>query len=70
MTDKEVVDSFNDAWRAMCRQYRKNPTQELQTAMNMLGRIISKVETEVEKSHREGQITIDEWLEMLGVKED
>lgn len=70
MTDREVIESFDNAWRAMCRQYRKNPTQELQSALNMLGRILSKVKTEVEKSHREGQITIGEWLEMLGVKED
>lgn len=70
MTDREVLESFDNAWRALCRQYKKYPRADVQSALNMLGRILSKVETEVEKSHREGQITIDEWLEMLGVKED
>lgn len=65
MTDREVVECFNNAWIALCRQYSGNPTQELQTALNMLGRIIGKVKSEVEESHKEEQITIDEWLAML-----
>ena len=66
MTDIEVVESFNNAWRMMCRQYRESPNQETQTALNMLGRIIGIVESEVKKSHLNRQITIDEWLSMLG----
>ncbi len=69
MTDKEVIESFNNAWRAMCRQYREQHKQEMQAALNMLGRIISKVESEVKQSHATRQITIDEWLAMLS-KED
>lgn len=68
MTDIEVVESFNNAWRAMCRQYRKNPCGGIQTALNMLGRIIGKVDSEVKKSHINRQITIDEWLSMLDGK--
>ena len=70
MTDKEVVESFNNAWRAMCKQYRKYPTQELQTALNMLGHIIGNVKSEVEKSHRNRKITLDEWIAFLNEKED
>lgn len=65
MTDIEVVESFNNAWRAMCRQYRENPNLETQTALNMLGKIIGMVDSEVKKSHINRQITIDEWLSML-----
>ena len=65
MTDHEVVESFNNAWRALCKQYRKYPNQEIQTALNMLGRVINQVEREVRESHREHQITIDEWLLLL-----
>lgn len=31
----------------------------------MLGRIIAKVENEVKESHREKQMTIDEWIKIL-----
>ena len=65
MTDREVIESFNNAWRALCRQYKEYPRADFQSALNMLGRIIREVESEVKKSHREGQITLEEWIEML-----
>lgn len=65
MTDREVIESFNNAWRALCKQYKEYPRADIQSALNMLGRIIGEVESEVEKSHREGQITLEEWIEML-----
>ena len=46
-------------------QYKEYPRADFQSALNMLGRIIGEVESEVEKSHREGQITLEEWIEML-----
>lgn len=69
MTDIEVVESFSNAWIALCEQYREYPKQEIQTALNMIGRIITKVETEVKESHREHQVTIDEWIETLKQEE-
>lgn len=65
MTDREVIESLNNAWRALCRQYKEYPRADIQSALNMLGRIVGEVESEVEKTHREGQITLEEWLEML-----
>lgn len=65
MTDKEVVESFDHAWRALARQYAKNRDDGIRCGMNLLARIIGKVKTEVEESHREKQITIDEWIAML-----
>ena len=48
-----------------CAGNTKNIHGQIQSALNMLGRIIGEVESEVEKSHREGQITLEEWIEML-----
>ena len=31
----------------------------------MLGRMIGQVKREVEESHRDHQITVDEWIRML-----
>ena len=38
---------------------------EVQSAINMLGRMIGQVKLEVEESHRDHQITVDEWIRML-----
>lgn len=65
MKDTEVLESFNSAWRAMCRQYEEYPSEEMRIALNMLGKIIAEVKSEVEESHKESQITIDEWLAMI-----
>lgn len=65
MTDIEVVESFDNAWRALCRRYREYHDAKTQQALNMLGRIIETVEREVKESHREKQMTIEDWIEML-----
>ncbi len=70
MTDRQVVESFDSAWRALCKQYREYPDAGTQQALNMLGRIIGKVKNEVEDAHREKQITIDEWIAMLNGGEE
>lgn len=70
MTDTQVVESFNNAWRALCKQYRKYPSGQVQSALNMLGKIIGEVKREVEESHRESQITLDEWIAMLNEGEE
>lgn len=69
MTDTEVVESFNNAWRAMCKQYDKNPNESMRWALNMIGKIIAKVEGEVKQSHITRQITIDEWIAVLNGKD-
>ena len=65
MTDRQVVESFDNAWKALCMQYRKYPEELTRQALNMLGCIIGKVKNEVEDSHRDKQMTIDEWIKML-----
>ncbi len=70
MTDKEVVESFDNAWRALARQYQKYPDNDIRCGLNLLREIIGNVKAEVEENHKEGQITIDEWIIMLqeGIK--
>lgn len=65
MTDKEVVESLNNAWRALGRQYQKCPDEGIQCGLNLLAKIVGQVRSEVEESHREKQITIEEWIIML-----
>ena len=65
MTDREVVESLNNAWRALGKQYQRYPDECIKDAMNLIAKIVGKVSTEVEESHRETQITIEEWISML-----
>lgn len=65
MTDKEVIESFDNAWRALARQYQKYPDEGTRYGLNLLSKIIKQVKSEVEESERKGQVTIDEWIVML-----
>ena len=66
MTAQEVIDSLNNAWRALARSYSEHPNVELQCAMNVTARIIARVEGEMkEREPKEGQISIEEWLSWL-----
>lgn len=63
MTGVEVIESFDNAWRALCRVYSKNPTESIRQALNMINRIISKVKGEVGVENK--QFTVCEWLQYL-----
>lgn len=65
MTDTEVMRSLNNAWLALLKQYNAHPDEGVRCGMNLLAKAIGKVRSEVEKSHREGQITMDEWIAIL-----
>lgn len=68
MTDVEVIESLNNSWRALVKQYSCRPDESTRNALNMLAKIIDKVEHEVKeskKSKKEHQITIDEWIAAL-----
>lgn len=65
MTDTEVMRSLNNAWLALVEQYNSYPDEGVRCGMNLLAKVIGKVRSEVEKSHREGQITMDEWIDIL-----
>ena len=65
MSGEDVMESFNNAWIAMCRQYQKKSEEELRNALNMLGRIITEVECAIKDSEKKDSITIAEWMAML-----
>lgn len=65
MTDTEVVESLHNAWVALAKQYNNYHDEGVRCGMNLLAKVIGKVRFEVEESHREGQITMDEWIAML-----
>ena len=65
MTDTEVVESLHNAWVVLAKQYNNYPDNGVRCGMNLLAKVIGKVRFEVEESHREGQITMDEWIAML-----
>lgn len=65
MTGKEVIESLDNAWRALTRQYDKNPDEGTRCGMNLLAKIIGIIKTEVEESNKEKQITIEEWITIL-----
>lgn len=65
MLGEDVMESFNNAWIVICRQYQEKPEEELRNALNILGKIITKVKCEVKDSCKSEQITIEEWLAML-----
>lgn len=58
----EVLQSLNNAWVAMCRQYRSNPEGDIQRAMNILAKVIGEVQSEYKKKQDPQQISIDDWL--------
>lgn len=65
MTDKEIMESFENAWRALARQYQKYPDESTRCGLNLLSKIIRQVKSEVEDAKRNGQVTIDEWIDTL-----
>ena len=61
MTDLEVIESFNNAWRSLCKQYDKHPNESTRQALNMLSKIIGIVQSEVEEKNKEEALSIDDW---------
>ena len=62
--EEDVFATLNNCWRAMCRRMQENPTGDMQTAMNMLARIITETErvTRERKRQANRQISIEEWM--------
>ena len=74
MTGDDILNSLDNAWRALSVQYADCRDEGIRCGMNLLGTIIEKVHTEAKRgrdakrSETDGsrQITIDEWLAVLG----
>lgn len=65
MTDTEVIESLDNAWRALAGQYKECPDDGIRCGMNLLAKIIGRVKSEVEEGRREKQVTIGEWIAVL-----
>lgn len=72
MTAKQVIESMDNAWRALCTQYENARDEETRRAINLLSKIIGRMKSEFDESEKnEGkQITIDEWLAWLNSDEE
>lgn len=68
MTDMEMIESLNNAWKALSKQYEKERSEGIRCGMNLLAKVISKVKAEIKESHKEGQVTLEEWMDMLQEK--
>lgn len=72
MKDTEVIESLNNAWRALCERYDITRNEETRRALNLLREIINKVDFKVKESNKkkqqiskEKQISIEEWIRWL-----
>lgn len=65
ITDKEIIESLDNAWMALTKQYKSHPDEGTRHSMNILAKIIGKIKSGAEQSHKTRQITIEEWLTLL-----
>ena len=72
MKDTEVIESLNNAWRALCEWCDITCNEETRRALNLLREIINKADFEVKESNKEKQqiskekqISIEEWIRWL-----
>lgn len=72
MKDTEVIESLNNAWRALSRRYNNIRYRDEVTrrALNLLNGIIGEVERKVKESNTTKQMTIEDWLEWLEKREE
>lgn len=74
MTGDDILNSLDNAWRALSVQYADCPDDGIRCGMNLLAKIIAKVcaeakkgrDAKIGKEDENRQITLDEWLAMLG----
>ena len=69
MDGKEVYQSMENAWLALCQEMRQNPTADTQRAMNLLRRMLIQVKAKMEAAEKEKEqaepMTTEEWLAWL-----
>ena len=72
MTGKQVIESMDNAWRALCVQYDSARDEETRRALNLLSRITAKMKNEFDEAKKNDgkQITIEEWLAWLNSDEE
>lgn len=63
--ENKVIESLNNAWRALARQYYEHPDESTRRALNLLNKIIERIKKEIRNPNGWKQITIEEWMKML-----
>ena len=71
-TEDRVIESFDNCWRALCRQYSDDPDDTLRMSINFLARIIQKVKSELKNKHEQKnkQMSIDDWIKWFESEEN
>lgn len=62
MTDKEVIDNFHTAWKALCQKYDEYPDEPTRRALNLLSKIIREVEGRIRDNK---DVSESDWLEIF-----
>lgn len=72
MIGDDILESLDNAWKAMAVQYNNCPNDGIRCGMNLLAKIIEEVHAEARRDAKIGkagenrQITLEEWLAVLG----
>ena len=61
MTDMEVIECFENAWKSLCEQYSECPTENTRNALNMLSKIIGIVKSNVDEKNKSKVLVVDDW---------
>ena len=72
MTGKQVIETMDNAWRAVCVQYQNAPDDETRRVLNLVGKIVTKMKSEFDEAEKNDgkQITFEEWFEWLNSEKD
>lgn len=62
MSVEEVIESFRNSWRALCKQYDNYPDESTRQALNLISKIIREVEDKVKENQ---EITTDNWVDIF-----
>ncbi len=74
MTGDDILNSLDNAWRALSVQYADCRDEGIRCGMNLLAKIIEEVraeakrdrDTKIGEAGENRQITLEEWLSVLG----
>lgn len=61
--DEDIIQSLDNAWIALCKEYDKCREEHIRLSINLLGKIIDKVKGKPKNTYE--QITIEQWLEWM-----
>ena len=66
MKDTEVIESLENAWRALCQQYGATCDEETRIALNLIGKITRKVKSKVAESNKKESNKVEQIVLKIG----